>query len=237
MRIANFRWPIADLALKKENLKFKLANRKSKYYLLPYCNPKSTETQLCGHNIYQVYLYQITYLPVKNNLWLNGELVLRGYLNFWQNLTLARAWGMQKLGVLLGFYQVRKMWPHVANWTFNPWVIKELSICGKEDTWIFVWIELAGGSFFFNRSTDNQSVCHFMIWEHRLLNPKIVKYFQKIFIFRQEFEAWCFHHSSNLTSLVKDWRHEFIHEHWYSTASRLPIMRTKDDNISFITGQ
>jgi len=40
----NCQFPIADLALKKENLKFKLANRKSKYYLLPYCNPKSTET-------------------------------------------------------------------------------------------------------------------------------------------------------------------------------------------------
>jgi len=36
MRIANFRCPIADLALKKENLKLKLANRKSKYYLLPF---------------------------------------------------------------------------------------------------------------------------------------------------------------------------------------------------------
>jgi len=36
MRIANFRCPIADLALKKENLKFKLSNRKSKYYLLPF---------------------------------------------------------------------------------------------------------------------------------------------------------------------------------------------------------
>jgi hypothetical protein len=44
MRIANFRCPIADLALKKENLKLKLANRKSKYYLLPNYNPKSTET-------------------------------------------------------------------------------------------------------------------------------------------------------------------------------------------------
>ncbi len=78
MRIANFRCPIADLALKKENLKLKLANRKSKYYLLPYCNPKSTETQLCGHKLYQVYLYQISHLPVKENLWLDDELVLTG---------------------------------------------------------------------------------------------------------------------------------------------------------------
>jgi len=36
MRIANFRCPIADLVLKKENFQFKLANRKSKYYLLPF---------------------------------------------------------------------------------------------------------------------------------------------------------------------------------------------------------
>jgi len=43
MRIANFRCPIVDLALKK-NLKFILSNRKSKYYLLPYYNPKFTET-------------------------------------------------------------------------------------------------------------------------------------------------------------------------------------------------
>jgi len=41
MRIANFRGTIADLALKKENLKFKLANRKSKYYLLPSKKPIS----------------------------------------------------------------------------------------------------------------------------------------------------------------------------------------------------
>jgi len=67
MRIANFRCPIADLALKKENLKFKLANRKSKYYLLPNYNPKSTENQLCGHKPYPVYLYQIVYPPVKKN--------------------------------------------------------------------------------------------------------------------------------------------------------------------------
>jgi hypothetical protein len=73
MRIANFRCPIADLALKKENLKLKLANRKSKYYLLPYYNPKSTEIQLCGHKLYQVYLYQIVYPTVKKNLWLNDE--------------------------------------------------------------------------------------------------------------------------------------------------------------------
>jgi len=33
-RIANFRCPVADLALKKENLKFKLKNRKSKYSFL-----------------------------------------------------------------------------------------------------------------------------------------------------------------------------------------------------------
>ncbi len=70
MRIANFRCPIADLALKKENLKFKLANRKSKYYLLPNNNPKSTKTQLCGHKLHPVYLYQIVYLLVKVNLWL-----------------------------------------------------------------------------------------------------------------------------------------------------------------------
>ncbi len=68
MRIANFRWPIADLALKKENLKFKLANRKLKYYLLPNYNPKSTENQLCGHKPQQSYLYQISHFPVKKNL-------------------------------------------------------------------------------------------------------------------------------------------------------------------------
>jgi len=82
MIIANFRSPIDDLALKKENLKIKLANRKSKYYLLPYCNPKSTETQLCGHKLCPEYLYQIAHLPVKKNLWLSGELVLMVYLNF-----------------------------------------------------------------------------------------------------------------------------------------------------------
>jgi len=35
MRIADFRCPFVDLALKKENLKLKLANRKSKYHFLP----------------------------------------------------------------------------------------------------------------------------------------------------------------------------------------------------------
>ncbi len=75
MRIDNFRCPIDDLALKKENLKFKLANRKSEYYLLPYYNPKSTETQLCGHKPYSVYLYQIVYLDVKKNLWLATEIL------------------------------------------------------------------------------------------------------------------------------------------------------------------
>ncbi len=76
----NCQFPIADLALKKENLKLKLTNRKSKYYLLPNYNPKSTETQLCGHKLYPVYLYQIVYLPVKQNPWLNGELVLMGII-------------------------------------------------------------------------------------------------------------------------------------------------------------
>jgi hypothetical protein len=38
----NCQFPIADLALKKENLKLKLANRKSKYYLLPSKAQKTT---------------------------------------------------------------------------------------------------------------------------------------------------------------------------------------------------
>ncbi len=63
----NCQFPIADLVLKKENLKFKLANRKSKCYLLPDYNPKSTETQFCGHKLYPLYLYQIVYLDVKKN--------------------------------------------------------------------------------------------------------------------------------------------------------------------------
>jgi len=46
----------------------------------------------------------------------------------------------------------------------------------------------------------------------RILNPKIVKYFQKIFIFWQEFEVWCFHQSSNLTSVETKWCHEFAEE-------------------------
>ncbi len=69
---------IADLALKKENLKLKLANRKSKYYLLPNYKPKSTETQLYGHKLSPVYLYQIAHLPVKENLWLAIEKWLSG---------------------------------------------------------------------------------------------------------------------------------------------------------------
>jgi len=52
MRIAEFRCPIADLALKKENLKFKLANRKSKYYLLPNYNPQKPNYADTNYNQY-----------------------------------------------------------------------------------------------------------------------------------------------------------------------------------------
>jgi hypothetical protein len=48
----------------------------------------------------------------------------------------------------------------------------------------------------------------------RLLNPKIVKIFRKIFVFRQEFEVWYLPNFSNLTSVVAFWSHEFIEKHW-----------------------
>ena len=52
----------------------------------------------------------------------------------------------------------------------------------------------------------------------RLLNnPKIVKNFQKIFVFRQELEVWCSHNSSNLTSVETFWSHEFVEEFWHCT--------------------
>ena len=39
----------------------------------------------------------------------------------------------------------------------------------------------------------------------RLLNPKIMKNFQKSFVFWQIFEVWCFHQSSNLASVETFW--------------------------------
>jgi hypothetical protein len=40
---------------------------------------------------------------------------------------------------------------------------------------------------------------------HRLLNPKEIKNSEKIFNFRQIFEVWCFHQSSNLMFVVSKW--------------------------------
>jgi hypothetical protein len=42
----------------------------------------------------------------------------------------------------------------------------------------------------------------------RILNPKEMKIFQKISIFRQIFGGWCFHQSSNLTSVESKWWHD-----------------------------
>ena len=42
--------------------------------------------------------------------------------------------------------------------------------------------------------------------KHRILNLKLVKNFQKTSVFRQNFEVWCFHQSSNLTSVESFWR-------------------------------
>jgi len=44
---------------------------------------------------------------------------------------------------------------------------------------------------------------------HRLLNPKKMKNSEKIFTFWLIFEVRCFHQSSNLTSVVTKWNHEF----------------------------
>jgi len=46
----------------------------------------------------------------------------------------------------------------------------------------------------------------------RLLNPKIVKIFQKILIFPREFKVWYFHYSSILRSVETKWYHEFAEE-------------------------
>ncbi len=43
-------------------------------------NPQAHHPQLRGHILHPLYLYQIALLPVKENLWLNCELVLRGIL-------------------------------------------------------------------------------------------------------------------------------------------------------------
>jgi hypothetical protein len=53
----------------------------------------------------------------------------------------------------------------------------------------------------------------------RLLNPKKMKNFQKMFIFRQIFEVWCSHHSSNLTSVESKWRHDVT---WKSGCFSVP---------------
>ena len=43
----------------------------------------------------------------------------------------------------------------------------------------------------------------------RLLNPILSLKFFKRCVFWQEFEVWCLHKSSNLTSVESFWRHEF----------------------------
>jgi hypothetical protein len=74
----------------------------------------------------------------------------------------------------------------------------------------------------------------------RLLNPKIVKNFQKIFAFRQEFEVWCYHHSSNLTSVETKWSHEFIKEfrhfsvHTQTSTASLGMTFLKADSHSLV---
>lgn len=62
-------------------------------------------------------------------------------------------------------------------------------------------------SKFYQYSLKNYmiDIFHFL----RLLNPIFVIIFQKTFIFWQEFEVWCSHYSSNLTSVVTKWWHEF----------------------------
>lgn len=39
----------------------------------------------------------------------------------------------------------------------------------------------------------------------RLINPKIIHNFQKMFVFRQKLEVWCSHYSSNLISVETFW--------------------------------
>jgi len=46
----------------------------------------------------------------------------------------------------------------------------------------------------------------------RTLNPKFAENFSKKCVFRQEFDVWCFHNSSDLASLETNRRHEFVEE-------------------------
>jgi len=60
----------------------------------------------------------------------------------------------------------------------------------------------------------------------RILNPKIIKNFQKMFIFRQELEVWCSHNSSNLTSVETFWSQEFSKNSGLFRLSRIVMLNS-----------
>jgi len=74
----------------------------------------------------------------------------------------------------------------------------------------FLWIQKAGNSkglpALFYPKKDYMIDTFLFI---RLLNPILSL---KYLFFQQKFEVWCFHQSSNLTSVESFWRHEFIKE-------------------------